>query len=164
MAIKIIHRPPQNLWERLYVFEIARGLVITLKHALLTWFKPGHKRTFEYPEQRRPVANRFRGRHVLLRRSDGSPLCVACYCCQTVCPPKCIDIVAEESPDPSIEKRPKQFNLNLLRCIFCGMCVEACPKDAISMSTDYELSNETREQLYFGISDLLEPEKSEDRR
>jgi NADH-quinone oxidoreductase subunit I len=159
VGVKQIYRPPQNLWERLYLFEIARGLGITLKHALLSWFKPSHRVTWEYPEVRRPIAERFRGRHRIRKREDGSPLCVACYCCQTVCPPQCIDIVAEESEDPAVEKRPKEFKLNLARCLFCGMCVEACPKDAIYMSQDYELATRTREQLYLDLDDLLEDDQ-----
>ena len=153
MGVKQIYRPPKNLWERLYIFEIARGLGITLKHALLSWFKPGHMPTYEYPEVKRPLAERFRGRHRIRKR--------ACYCCQTVCPSGCIDIVAEESDDPAMEKRPKEFKINLLRCIFCGMCVEACPKDAIYMSHDYELANRTREQLKLGLEDLLDDREEE---
>ncbi len=156
MGVKQIHRPPKNLWERVYVFEIARGLGITLKHALLSWFRPGHMPTYEYPEVKRPLAERFRGRHRIRRRPDGSPACVACYCCQTVCPPQCIDITAEESDDPAVEKRPREFRINLLRCIFCGMCVEACPKDAIYMTHDYELADRTREKLQLDLEDLLE--------
>jgi NADH-quinone oxidoreductase subunit I len=68
-----------------------------------------------------------------------------------------IDIEAEESPDPKIEKRPKEFSINMLRCIYCGMCVEACPKDAIYMTQDYEFANQTRDQMIFRINDLLDP-------
>ena len=161
MTVKKIHRPPQNWWERLYVFEIARGLGITMKHAILSWVKPGHMPTYQYPEERRPVADRFRGRHRIRRREDGTPTCVACYCCQTVCPPNAIEIDAEESDDPAVEKQPKSFRINMLRCIYCGMCVEACPKDAIYMTHDFEFANQTREQLQFELEDLLDPEKGE---
>ncbi|MBW1808468.1 MAG: NADH-quinone oxidoreductase subunit I [Deltaproteobacteria bacterium] len=161
MAVKKINRPPQNWWERLYVFEIARGLGITMKHALKTWFKPGHLLTYQYPEEKRPMAERFRGRHRLRRRDDGSPVCVACFCCQTACPPNAIEIVAEESENPDIEKRPESFKINMLRCIYCGMCVEACPKDAIYMTKVFEFANQTREQLQFDLKDLLDPEKGE---
>jgi NADH-quinone oxidoreductase subunit I len=156
MGVIKINRPPQDWWERAYVFEIARGMGITMKHAVLSLLKPGHRVTYEYPEVKRPVADRFRGLHQLRRRPDGSPKCVACFCCQTVCTPDAIDIVAEESADPDIEKRPKQFRINMLRCIFCGMCVEACPKDAIIMTKEYELSQETREECQYDLHNLLE--------
>ena len=160
MGVVKINRPPQNWWERVYLFEIARGMGITLKHALLSWFKPGHMPTYQYPEERRPIADRWRGRHVLRRREDGTPRCVACYCCQTACPSNAIDITAEESDDPAVEKRPKEFRINYLRCIFCGMCVEACPKDAIVMTKEFELANQTREDLQYRLVDLLEGGKT----
>ena len=47
----------------------------------------------------------------------------------------CINVVAEEAPDPAIEKRPAIFDIDLSRCVFCGFCVEACPVDAIRMDT-----------------------------
>lgn len=162
MGVIKINRPKAGLWERLYIPEVIRGLGITIKHATLSIFKKGHIPTYQYPEEMRPISDRFRGRHKLRRRPDGSPVCVACYCCQTVCTPNAIDIVAEESPDSSIEKRPKEFKINMLRCIFCGMCVEACPKDAIYMTKEFELSRNTREKLQFRINDLLEKKEGEE--
>ena len=159
MGVVKINRPPEDWWERAYVFELVRGLGVTLRHALLSWITPSHRRTWEYPEVKRPIADRFRGIHELRRRPDGSPTCVACYCCQTVCTPNAIEIIAEESPDPAIEKRPKEFRINMIRCIFCGMCVEACPKDAIIMTREYELARETREELQFTLRDLLAKEE-----
>jgi NADH-quinone oxidoreductase subunit I len=161
MGIKKIHRPPQNWWERVYILEIMRGLAITMRHALRSLLKPDTMPTFQYPEQKRPVADRWRGKHLLRRRADGTPVCVACFCCESICPAKAITITAEESDDPQIEKRPKEFRINMLRCIFCGMCVEACPKDAITMTKEYELAKNTREGLYFGLNELLESQKKE---
>jgi NADH-quinone oxidoreductase subunit I len=52
-----------------------------------------------------------------------------------VCPAHCITIVPEEAPDGRIEKRPRIFEIDELRCVVCGLCVEACPCDAIRMDT-----------------------------
>ena len=161
MGVKKIFRPEETFWDRLYLPEIARGLGITFRHLWRSLVHPESMPTHQYPEQRRPVADRFRGRHRLRMRPDGSPKCVACYCCETICPTHAIRIEAQESENPDIEKRPRAFQIDMLRCIYCGMCVEACPKDAIYMTPDYELADKTRERLRYGLDRLLDPEPAE---
>jgi len=135
-----------KLRQRIYVVEIAKGLALTAGHfwknlSLHAAHRIGLFRgspagvTIQYPEVRRAVAARARHVHRLLRRDDGTPKCVACMLCPSVCPAECINVVAEESPDPAIEKRPARFEIDLSRCVFCGFCVEACPVDAIRMDT-----------------------------
>jgi NADH-quinone oxidoreductase subunit I len=91
---------------------------------------------------------RYRGAHRLLLRADGSTKCVACMCCPTICPAKCINIIAGEDPNDPAEKFPVVFEIDMLRCIYCGFCVEACPKDAIRMDTKiYEINAYTRQDM-----------------
>jgi len=75
--------------------------------------------------------------------------------CATVCPAECIYIEAAAEPDN--RKYPEKYEIDLGRCIFCGYCVEVCPKEAIEMSTAYELSGYSRESLILDKETLLEP-------
>ena len=54
-----------------------------------------------------------------------------------------------KTDDPTVEKRPKTFEIDILRCCFCGLCVKACPEDAIRMDTDIlEMAENHRDILY----------------
>ena len=146
-------------YEKAYLPEVFRGLVVTLRHFFTNLFGARSKRyteTLRYPDEQRVYPARFRGQHRLLAREDGSPRCVACYMCSTACPAYCIHIVAEESQNKTIEKRPASFEIDLLRCIYCGLCVEACPEDAIRMDTGIHTKPfYTREDAVIGKVDLL---------
>ena len=76
--------------------------------------------------------------------------------CQQACPAECITIVAGEHPKVAYEKYPVVFDIDMLRCVFCGFCVDACPKDAIWMTRDYEMAFFTRQEAVFGIDKLIE--------
>jgi len=133
--------------EKAFVLAIVKGLMITISSFLRNIFL-GDKPTIQYPEQRRAYSERMRGVHILNKREDGSPKCVACYMCATICPAECITIEADESPDKSVEKYPVRFEIDMLRCVFCGLCVDACPEEAIIMSKEYECS-------FYSISDSV---------
>lgn len=132
---KVVPRPQLTVSEKLYFVEIFKGLALTIKHAWKTFTKPETMPTLDYPEVQPDLPRDYRSRHRLMKRPDGAPRCVACYMCSTACPARCIDIVAEESQDDHIEKMPATFQIDLLLCIYCGLCVEACPCDAIRMDT-----------------------------
>ena len=82
--------------------------------------------------------------------------CVACFMCQTNCPSHCISIEAGERVDGKSEKMPIRFEIDLLECIYCGYCVEACPMDAIRMDTGiYSVISSERSSVVKGIDELL---------
>ncbi|MBN21416.1 MAG: NADH-quinone oxidoreductase subunit NuoI [Bdellovibrionaceae bacterium] len=125
-----------DLIQKFYLREILTGLFITLKNLFF-----GKKVTIQYPEQRRQYSNRFRGLHYI-KAVNGVENCTACMLCPTVCPANCIHIEAGERDDK--EKYPVRFEIDILRCCFCGMCEEACPKDAIKLSNIGEMTQAQR--------------------
>ncbi|OAI47454.1 NADH-quinone oxidoreductase [Planctomycetaceae bacterium SCGC AG-212-F19] len=147
--VKWIEEPKIGLLEQLYIPAIVQGLQTTIKHIF------GHNITQQFPEQQPHLPPNYRGVHRLNRDEQNRVKCVACYMCATACPARCIDIVAAPSPWPDREKYPETFVIDELRCIYCGMCEEACPVDAIELTTLYDLTGLSREEMMFDKEKLL---------
>jgi NADH-quinone oxidoreductase subunit I len=143
----IIRKKDLTFLQRMYVPEILKGLLVTLRQM----FKP--KFTRQYPEEIWTPPSSYRGRPVLVQE-QGVERCVACGLCARVCPALAIEVQAAETDDEK-ERYPIVFEINMLRCIFCGFCEEACPEEAIVMSKEYELSFYTQEEAIFGKEKLL---------
>jgi NADH-quinone oxidoreductase subunit I len=137
------------------IYPILIGMWITLRNLLATLFA-GQASTIQFPEQKRKTSGRYRGIHILTQRLDGTPKCVACYMCATVCPAECIHIEAGERPESRIEKYPTRFEIDLLRCVYCGFCVDACPEEAILMSRENDLVGTTRAELIIDRDRLMD--------
>ncbi len=147
--------PQMTLSEALYLPAIASGVMTALKHA---FFKK--RTTRQYPEVEPEIPPNYRGVHRLNRDDKGRVKCVACFLCQTACPANCIEIHAAAAPkdDPNWadrDKYPATFVIDELRCIYCGMCEEACPVDAIELTSIYDLTGMSREQMMFDKEKLL---------
>ncbi len=151
-----ISPPRLGLLEQLYLPTIAQGLATTLKH--LKGTLAGEDLTQQFPEERQKMPANYRGVHRLNRDDHGRVKCVACYMCSTACPAHCIDIVSAPSPKewgPEREKYPEVFVIDELRCIYCGMCEQACPCDAIELTSLYDLTGLSREEMMFDKEKLL---------
>jgi NADH-quinone oxidoreductase subunit I len=137
------------------LMEIARGLSITFRELFK---KPV---TIQYPEVKRPVRQRFRGRHELRRYADGLERCIGCALCAAACPADAIYVEAGENTDAERyspgERYAKTYEINMLRCIFCGYCEDACPTDAIVLTDVYELSAGNRRDLIYTKDMLILP-------
>jgi NADH-quinone oxidoreductase subunit I len=137
--------------------EATMPLPVVLNALLAMWaiarrtFRP--KATIAYPEERRTLAPRFRGRIVLTRDPSGQERCVACYLCAVACPVACIALQATE--DDKGRRYPEFFRINFSRCIFCGMCEEACPTYAIQLTPDFEMQEYDRQNLVYEKEHLL---------
>src|SRR6266508_4577432 len=115
--------------------------------------------TQQYPEYKRPVYPRFRGRHRLWRHTNGLEKCVGCSLCAAACPAYCIRVVAAENTAENRisagERYARIYEINLSRCIFCGYCELACPFDALTLEAEYELSEYSRDDLIYTKDMLL---------
>jgi NADH-quinone oxidoreductase subunit I len=151
-----VERGTLTFGQRLYLPAVISGMFVTLGHLVKNFFNLKKLPTISYPEQKRVYSERFRGRHILTSREDGTTRCVACFMCSTACPAECITIEAGED-ERTREKFPVRYDIDLLRCIFCGYCVDACPEDAIYMTRDYEMAIDTRARSVVGLRDLVVP-------
>jgi NADH-quinone oxidoreductase subunit I len=107
--------------------------------------------TVQYPHEKEAVAPRARG--VIALKEDN---CTVCMLCSRSCPDWCIYIEGhkEKAPPRRAGGKPRtvakldRFDIDYSLCMYCGICVEVCPFDALFWSPEYEYSE-------LRIADLL---------
>jgi len=133
---------------------------ITLGHAIAI-LRGKKKVTMQYPEQKwMQPAGALSRRTSLVTDEHGRERCVSCQLCEFICPPRAITIVPEEIPSEDkwakVEKRPREFKIDMIRCIYCGMCEEVCPEQAIFLRKDYAITGESRAEMVHDKKRLYE--------
>ena len=150
-----------NFLKSLALTELRKGMGVTGRH----FFK--RKITVQYPEEKTPQSNRFRGLHALRRYPNGEERCIACKLCEAVCPALAITIEAEEREDGT--RRTTKYEIDLFKCIYCGFCEESCPVDSIVETRNFEYSFENRgesimtKEMLLEVGDRYEEQIAKDR-
>ena len=111
----------KNVWDSFSTMIV--GLRITGKYLLQ---KPI---TVQYPDERLPIPERYRGIHYLEQEK-----CIDCLACARACPIDCIEMDAVRHGK---DFEWISFTLDYQKCMFCELCVYPCPKDCIHMGTEY---------------------------
>ena len=117
---------------------------------VLSWLRRGLRTgvlTTRYPAVHERLPDGFRGMPVI----DANRCIVdqGCDVCIQVCLPGALNLVdiVNRNEKESIGEEVQQLVLDYARCIMCGLCVTACPADALRMTEDYELAASERKDL-----------------
>jgi NADH-quinone oxidoreductase subunit I len=137
MAIVKMIKRAKNLG--IAILSLVKGLAVTLKYV----FKPAV--TLQYPTQKQPMTDRFRGL-VGLRPEK----CIVCCQCAKICPTACLAITSKQEDK---KKTLETFRYNMELCCFCGLCAQVCPTSAIIMTDIYEIGVYDRKKLDINLLD-----------
>ena len=125
----------KNIWDS--VTTTLAGMRITGKYMMQ---KPI---TVQYPDERLPIPDRYRGIHYLEQEK-----CINCLACARACPIDCIEMDAVRHGK---ELEWVSFTLDYQKCMFCELCVYPCPKDCIHMGTEYAFVTTDRSEFKFDL-------------
>lgn len=144
-----------ELIKKVLFTDFVKGLSITLKYNV------SKSITHKYPDTEKWVPyKRWRGLHTLNKDKNGRELCVACELCAKACPTGCITVIPmEDNSGRGISDRvAKVWTVNIVRCLFCGYCEDACPTRALRLGREYELACTDSQCTLRSREELLEPQ------
>jgi NADH-quinone oxidoreductase subunit I len=130
---------------------VLKGMAVTAKNFVGSYFVKERLITVQYPEERAPLPENYRNFPFLVYDGDDAHAglrCVACQICEKECPPQCIYITKSKDKKPDYVGKPQFypaiFDIDISVCMSCQICVEVCPFEAIKMDKVYELSRRER--------------------
>jgi NADH-quinone oxidoreductase subunit I len=122
------------------VTSIFEGMAVTASHFVR---KPY---TVQYPD-RIPVRVQdtlpYRYRGIL---NVDLEICTGCLACERACPIDCIVIACEKDQKTKI-LTISQFDIDIIKCMYCGLCSEPCPTGAIHHTSEFEGADFSTESM-----------------
>lgn len=105
-----------------------------------------------YPENRETLQmfDRFRGEVIMPHNESNEHRCTGCQACEIACPNGSIEIIWDRLLDEETGKKKKAIEkhiYHLSMCTMCGLCIQACPTDAIQWGQNFENSVYDRKHL-----------------
>src|SRR6266852_2082880 len=129
-----------NFFKTFFLVDLLQGLWVTFRNQ-----NPKYICTEQYPSERPKVAERYRGAPRLnINPDNGETLGISCNLCALACPENLI-VVTSVRDEATKRKVLPTFTYDTSRCMFCGLCEDACPVDALELTQDFELASYTRE-------------------
>ena len=127
-----------------YGLGLAKGLMLTLKHL------NREPVTVQFPEEERAIPKRARTNLVWFVER-----CTGCSTCAQACPDGCILVQTEPREDGSY--LVQRYEIDFRLCMYCGLCVEACPYEAIQVGGPYTDVVTNPNSLYRDKGTLIGP-------
>lgn len=155
----------------IYFSNIWAGIGTALVGMKITW---GHlfskKVTRQYPDSYHPIHDGGMPEFSRNRLFTDMELCIGCLICARNCPVNCIMIetIKASKDDPEAVKMNgdkvtlwvNKFDIDFAKCMFCNLCTEECPTDAIYMTQEFEYTKYNRDELLYHFA-VMTPEQIE---